>query len=184
MRLTLLAHALQVVTAFLAVMLARRTREHKPIAVFLCSNACADLIAWVLSASIPPHPPEGPPLSGLARVAADIDCALFLIWPAALAGTALWVFLQRRAWVVIHVWAAAVAALVLTYPTIRGVELQKWYLAAELAALAVTIGAFIQWAWRREPPRLHLAIFNALDPWMKVITYRTARDHLERCRTR
>jgi hypothetical protein len=179
MTLALLAQLLQAITAILAVVLAGRVREHRPIAVFLCSIAGADLISWGLAAWVPPPSPDGPPLMGLARVAADIDVALFLIWPAGLAGTALWVFLRRRAWVVIPVWAATVAALVVTYPTTRGAVLQKWYLAAELAALAVTLGAIIQWAWKREVPRFHhvaLMLVAGVDvaaliagPWRGVI---------------
>jgi len=179
MTLVLVAQGLQLLTAILAVMLARCKREYRPIAVFLCSNACADLIAWALSVWIPPPQPDGPVLSGLARVAANVDGALFLIWPATLAGTALWVFQKRRPWVVIPVWAAGVAALVVTYPTTRGAELQKWYLVAELAALAATLGAFVQWIVKREMPRLqHVAVMLVagvdvasliVGPWSSVI---------------
>jgi hypothetical protein len=179
MTLTVLVVVLQAITAILAVVLAGRTREHRPIAFFLCGALCADLIRWALAAWVPPPSPEGPLLTGLAHGAFHIDSALFLIWPAGLAGTALWIFLRRRAWVVIPVWAATVAALVVTYPTTRGAVLQKWYLAAELAALAVTLGAIIQWAWKREVPRFHhvaLMLVAGVDvaaliagPWRGVI---------------
>jgi hypothetical protein len=179
MNLALSALGLQILNAILAAVLARRQREYRPIAVFLCGTACADLIRWALMVWVPSPPPGGPPLSGFTRVAFDVDCALFLTWPAGLAGTALWVFLQRRAWVVIPVWAATVAALVVTYPTTRGAVLQSCYLAAELAALTVTLGAFIQWVWKREMPRLHhiaLMLVAGVDaatliagPWHSVI---------------
>lgn len=180
MNLSVLTQVLQVTSVTCAVVLARRNREYRPIAIFLSGVASADLLAWALTAWILP-PPQEPPLSGFARVAAHIDSALFLTWPACLAGTALSVFLKRRAWrVVASLWAVMVAALVLTYPATRGVVLQRWYLAAELAALMVTLGAIIQWAWHtRELPRVHhiaLMLIFGVDvasliagPWRSVI---------------
>lgn len=160
MSLTGLVQILQVASAIFAAVLARRTREYRPVAVFLCVVMSADLIAVVLATWALP-PPQELPFEGLERVAFHADSALFLLWPTLLTGTALHVFLRRPAWrLVLPLWAAVVAALVLLYPAVRGAALQRWYLAVELAALAVTLGAIIQWAWwTREVPRLqHVAL--------------------------
>ena len=180
MSLTGFVQILQFASAIFALVLACRTREYRPVAIFLCVVTSADLCAVTLATWVLP-PPQELPLSGLTRVAAHIDSALFLLWPTSLAGTALQVFLRRRAWqVVLPLWAAIVAALVLLYPAVRGAALQRWYLAVELAALAVTLGAIVQWAWwTREVPRLQhvaLLLIFAVDvasliagPWRTVI---------------
>jgi hypothetical protein len=181
MNLSVLTQVLQVINVICAVVLARRSREYRPIAVFLCGVTCADLLSMALAAWVLPPPPQELPLSGFARLAAHIDCALFLMWPAWLAETALAVFMKRRAWpVVALLWAVMVAALVLTYPATRGIVLQRWFLAAELVALMVTLGAIIQWAWHtHELPRVqHIALMLIFGvdvasliagPWRTVI---------------
>ena len=51
----------------------------------------------------------------------------------------------------------AVLALVAFYPALRYDALRRFYLAAELAALCVGIGALVQWIGR-EAPRLPHAV--------------------------
>lgn len=46
-------------------------------------------------------------------------------------------------------------ALAVTYPAVRGDGLGRVYLAAEVAALATSIGAFVVWVRRHEARGLH-----------------------------
>ncbi|MFT3768925.1 MAG: hypothetical protein QM820_26080 [Minicystis sp.] len=94
------------------------------------------------------------PFAGLTRVACDIDNALMLAYPAALAALAVWMFLRRRPWPVAMAYLLSVAALAVAYPASRGLPLARSYMAAELATVAVSFGAFIMWFWRRESPTL------------------------------
>jgi hypothetical protein len=150
-----------VVLAGLVVALAwavtRRRPEHRHVAGALSVGLAADLgrqalVMWILRPARAAS--GGAPLSGLARVACDVDTALFLVYPAALAALSLWTFLRRRPWPVLGVYVLAVAGLAIAYPASRGDALARAYMAAELASLAVTIGAFIMWFWRRETPTL------------------------------
>jgi hypothetical protein len=92
------------------------------------------------------------PLQGWYRVAGHVHAALFLAWPAALAGTSLHVFLRRPAWPAAAVWAVVSAALAAAYPLTRGAVLARVYTAAELASVMVGVGAVATWAPRREAP--------------------------------
>jgi hypothetical protein len=147
--------ALSTAVTIVSWLVAARRSEHRPVALFLTLSLGADLGRWGLTALV--LIPErvrsgGAPFTGWYRVACDIDPALFLAGQAGLAALAMWVFLRRRPWPVAVAWAVAVAALVVTYPTTRGAVLQRCYLAAELATVAVVAGCYVMWWWRREKP--------------------------------
>ncbi len=111
-------------------------------------------------------PPPGDVLRGVARVIFHLDQALFLTWPAGLVALSLAVFPRRRSWLMVLPWALAVAVLSIGYPEIRGEALRQAYLAAQLAAVLVSIGIFVQWVWRREAfnlPRLTTLFIAVLD---------------------
>jgi hypothetical protein len=145
--------------AIVAVGVARRNKEHRPIALFLCFTVVADGIACALQELVlmPARLSLGPgvPFTGSVRIAFHASQAMFLSWPAGLAAVALVTLGRRRPWVPFAVWAATMAALVATYPEVRGAVLQRWYLAIELGALAVGTRYAAGWlrrvASRNEP---------------------------------
>jgi hypothetical protein len=136
---------------------ARRRPEHRPIASLLSAGLVADLARQGIGVYVlqPTRAAAGGlPFTGAARFAFHVDQALFLSWPAALAACAVLVYLGRRPWPVALVYGLAVTLFTMAYPALRGAPLGRAYLGAELAALAVCLGTFITWAWRREAPDL------------------------------
>jgi len=147
--LLLVTRLLQGCAAALAVMIARRRADHRPLAIFLVGVALANLIraaiaTWVLT---PDRLRADVPLTGALRVAGHLEHALFLSWPAGLAALVLVLYARRSPWPGILAWAGAVAVLVVSYPAVRGHALQRFYLAAHLLALAAcvaSIGGFVR----------------------------------------
>lgn len=145
------------VTVVLAWLVARGRPDHRPVAALLTVGFASDLVRQALRVAVfvPARASfAGAPFTGWVRVAADVDNALFLAYPAAIVAVMVVVFLKRPAWPVAVVWALIVAALAIAYPASRGAVLSRCYLAAELAAVAVTVGAAVTWFWRREAPTL------------------------------
>lgn len=141
----------------LAWLVARVRPDHRPVAALLTVGFLSDLARQALRVAVfvPARAVfAGAPYTGWTRVAADVDNALFLAYPAAIVACMVVVLLRRRAWPVAVVWALAVAAMAVAYPMTRGAILSRCYLAAELAAVAVTIGSAVTWFWRREVPTL------------------------------
>jgi hypothetical protein len=146
----------------LAWAIARRRSEHRPAAILLSVGLASDVIrrALYFGALAPAYLRFGQaPFEGWARVAGNLDQALFLLWPAALVALARVGFgrasARRSLAQVAAAWATAAAALVIAYPLTRGAVLARCYLAVEIAALlavAVTIGA---WVRERRSPELH-----------------------------
>jgi hypothetical protein len=165
------------VVVALAWLVARKRPEHRYAAGALTVGLAADVVrkailVWVL---LPAEVIAGEaPLSGSARLACDIDNALFLAYPAALAALSLWTFLRRRPWSVALAYALLVAGLAVAYPATRGDVLARVYVGADLAAVVVTIGAFVMWFWRRDPPTLThgVAALLGLAELATLIPYR------------
>lgn len=148
---------LAAVVVVLAWSVTRRQREHLYVASVLTLGLTSDVIRKAILVYIlrPARVVSGDnPFNGAARIACDVDNALILAYPAALAALALWVFLRRRPWPVACVYVLAVSTLAAIYPVSRGVFLARSYIAAELGAVAVTFGSFVMWYWRRESPTL------------------------------
>jgi hypothetical protein len=150
--------------ALVSVGVAWRRKEHRPIALFLGFTGVADGLACALQELIlePARLSLGPgvPFTGDIRAAFHASQALFLMWPAGLAALALVTLGRRRPWVPFAVWAIALPVLAATYPAVRGAVLQRWYLAAELGALAVGLRYVMGWLWRvasRDKPALSSA---------------------------
>jgi hypothetical protein len=173
--LELLGHATKIGAAVLAVALARVQRRNRPLAAVLVWSVVADLARmWIGETILEPtraamraagHNPADIPFTGAARLAFHIDAALFLSWSAGLAVVALAVLARRRAWPVVVVWAAASIALAVTYPLTRGEVLRRCYLAAEFAALAVTVEGVRAWfarVWREGARRIEVPETAAL----------------------
>jgi hypothetical protein len=104
MTLLLATRLLQALAAVLAVVLARRQREHRQLAALLVYGAVTNTVRIALQQlvvmpavrALGGDPAQGiaplAPLTGWARVAAHVDHALLLGWSAALAACAVAVF--------------------------------------------------------------------------------------------
>lgn len=152
---------LSALTTALAWCVARGRPDHRPVAALLTVGLVSDLLRQALRMVVFLPARErfaGAPYTGWTRVAADVDNALVLAYPAAIVAVASWVFLRRRPWPVAVGWAVAVAVLAIAYPVTRGAVLSRCYLGAELIAITVTLGAAAMWLWRREPPTLTHAV--------------------------
>jgi hypothetical protein len=146
--------ALVIATA-LAWALARRKPEHRPIA-YLWTVGLASEVA--LSALRPVLVQVRATLgdatwTGWPRVAAHIDQALFMAWPAALAATALVVFLGRKPWPVMACYAIIVAAVVALHPKARDGSLPRVYAAVQMTGLLVAVGSAAMWYLRSRQTR-------------------------------
>jgi hypothetical protein len=158
MNLVLLAYAATAGAAALAWTIARRKPDHRPIAWLLTFYLLANLGRRALRELViaPARDairtqgldPAAVPFTGWERVAVDIDGALFIAWPAGVAALAIWVFTKRRPWGVLIAYAAVMAFMVATYP--RGADLQRLYLAVELAAMCASLGCLLVWFRSRE----------------------------------
>jgi hypothetical protein len=152
--LELVTYALSLGATALAWTLVRRRHEHRPFAVLLTVGLVSDVVRRLLHVyALPPAHvvAAGSPLSGVVRTAFHVEQAMFLSWLAALTAASLHVFLKRRPWPVVAVWALAVLALAITYPVTRGAALQRVYLWIEAATLAASLGFVV--AWIRSPDR-------------------------------
>jgi hypothetical protein len=148
--MTWLVPALYVVSAIataLAWVLARRKPEHRPIAYLLSGGLASDLaqhalhpflLHWIATLG-------DATWTGWPRVAAHAYQALFMVWPAALAATALVVFLGRKPWVVIVFYAVVVAEVVEWHPKARDGSLPRVYAMVQTAALLVAVGSAAMW---------------------------------------
>lgn len=144
-------YGLAVFAVALAWAAARGHPAHRAVAAFLslglaCDGALLALHEWVL----PPPDLSAPPLTGWLRVAGDLDTALFLVWPAALAALARYTLAKRSPLPVLLGYVAVNVVLVLAYPAIRTDLLRRVLLAAELVALLVGMAAVISWRLRHE----------------------------------
>ena len=157
--LMITAWAADALAAVLAVLLARRRPEHRPVAAVILVTLAADLARPPLGlwGWMPARAALAPDvaLSGSPRVAHHLDQVLFLTWPAGLAALSALVFLphlRRRALrLVAAVYVATVAALVLSYPANRP-ALGFAYAAASLAGAVAVIAGAVVWGRRRAYP--------------------------------
>lgn len=147
--------ALSAIVTVAAWLVARQRAGLRPVALYLTVSLVADLARWPLTTTviIPAQARLGEaPITGWARVACDVDNALFLAPHAALAALAVGVFTRRRPWPVALVWVAAVAALAIGYPLTRGAVLRQCYLAAELTTLGIMTGCYVLFWWSKRKP--------------------------------
>jgi len=174
-----LTFALLVVAASLAALVAWRREDHRPFAFFLTAIVLVSAVRWVLMTWwLVPYRASYPdtPMGGPALVAAHVDTALWLVWPAGLAAVSIAVYLRRKPWLVGVVWLLVSLAIAYAYPTTRGDVLRRCYLAAELAALCVAAGSIGMWTRLHQSvtlPRacvLLLVIFDfatvVMGPWV------------------
>jgi hypothetical protein len=156
-------YALAALAAVLAVWLAHRRAEHRPIAVFLVAMVAIDLARFALARAIDFAAAPRPHV-GLVRLAFHLDELGFLAWPAGLVGLVLVVFAGRRAWPALVAWLLTWAGLVALYPSdlVRGPGLARVYLAALLVSLAIYVAALTEWGARRARPTSAHAVLLVL----------------------
>jgi hypothetical protein len=164
---TWIPYTIAVLAAILAVMVARRRAEHRPVALFLGVMVAVDL-ARLARRYLYPLEALPRPHVGLARLAFHADEAGFIAWPFGLAALALVIFGARRPWTVLVAYLATVAGLIALYPSpyVRGEGLQRVYLAAYLGSFLAYGAALARWTARRVMPSSEhavLFILGALD---------------------
>ena len=151
------AAALYAAVVALVWAVTKQRPNHRPTAWLLTLGLVVDVAREMIQVDVlqPTRAAMGAgPFHGFARGAFNVDEALFLAWPAGIAACAACVFLRRRVWPFLAIYGLAVAMVVAAYPTVRGAALARVYLGVELAAIAVGLGSFITWAWKRETPNL------------------------------
>lgn len=187
--------ALLVLCALLALAVARRFPDHRPLAVALWSLVGATGILYVLTLVL-----RGPvPYTGLLRAAFGIDVTLRVLWRWSIAAC-LWATLgsRRGGWACLGIGGAIALGFVAAYPALRqgpllGTAYPLAHLAAVIACMAA-VGSRLLIPWRlpigAEIPALALALgafaqlgatYWELDPvrfWpagrvVSVLTYAT-----------
>lgn len=148
-----LFHWLVMICSMLAALtaagMARRRREHRPVAIALGINVVADVLRAVIHALLPSL--AGPvPYAGLTRLAFHAEQGLYLLWPALLVWVSLAVYRgERRTTVIGGLWTGAWLTLVVGYPELHGEQLRLVYLATTIAAVCGGLWAFL--TRRRDP---------------------------------
>jgi hypothetical protein len=155
---------LAALAAVLAVVLAYRRAEHRPVAAFLVAMVAIDVGRLYLRNAF--HLDVPGPYVGAQRIAFHGDEAGFLAWPAGLAALALAVFEgRRRPWPPVAAWAVVWVALVALYPSdlVRGDGLRRVYFAAFLTGLVVVVATLVRWtAKKAKPSSEHAVLFLLL----------------------
>jgi hypothetical protein len=136
------------VAVVLAWIVTRRHATHKPFAALLSLGLISDVALWALHRWVLPPPTlDGPPLTGWARIAGDVDSALFLAWPFAVAAQAMHTLAGRSYRPALGCYFVVMAVLIVGYPRIRGELLAQVFFVAELITAFIGVAAFI--AFRR-----------------------------------
>jgi len=144
----LATYLLSALATALAWTLARRSVEHRPVAYLLSAGLAVDLVRRALRISyILPvvRSMRGQPLSGLPLVASHVNDALFLIWPAALAACALFVFMKRKPWPVLAAYTATIAGLVFFHPYESTGMLGRVFTSFQLVCVVASLGFAATW---------------------------------------
>lgn len=145
-------HIVNAVAVAMAWVCARCFPAHRAVALTLSIGLAAEfarqvLLSWVLPPA-PPSPEAARPIEGVLRWAIYLDRALFIAWPAALAGCALRVLAERRVWPVVLGYLVAAIGLAATYPLTRWNVLRSCYLAVDLAAIFLGLISLVTWLRR------------------------------------
>lgn len=152
-----------------AVPLARQRAAYRPVAWFLAWVVLCQVVRFfVLALVLQPATDAGRlPFTGWERIVWHLgEQAFFVSWWAGLTALAIHAFTRWRVWPVAVAYLAAVAILILGYPTLRRELLQWAYLAITLSSLLVSFAALATW-WRGntrgEPLQLAVSMFLAVE---------------------
>lgn len=144
-------YVLEVIAIGLGWMLARRRREHLPVAVLLSIGLASDVatlaVRGPILAAVARHGVDAP-WSGAERVAGHLSDAATLAWPAALVGVALVAFLRRKPWPAVAAYVLAIAAMVVVHPIAGDGSLGRALTAAQLAGVLAALGCAVTWYLR------------------------------------
>jgi hypothetical protein len=161
------AVVLEVAAAVTAVMVARRHPEHRPAAVALVLFALFPMARIPLQSALSPFPVE--PWEGVRRLLVYLDGAAVLGAAAVVPGLALAVAVspeRRRVALAIvgAVWLAGAVILAALYPSplVRGLNLQRVYLAADLFGLFVATVSILRFVQDRRPVNSSFGVALAL----------------------
>ncbi len=155
------AYALRAVVAVLAIALAGRRAQYRPVAVFLVAIAALDALRFYVVR--PLYLPYPTPYVGSARFWFHVGEAIFISWPVGTAAVAWRVFLGRRLAAPLLAGVAATIALVVGYPwPFRGHPLAYFYAATQAASVIAGIACAAIWTSRREHPRPEHAVSTLL----------------------
>src|SRR5262245_15926678 len=109
MSLVVLTYVLLAGAAMTAIGVARlRLAAHRPVAVLLTTVLAANLVRTAIAPYIVTAP-GSPSLLGAARVLFHVEEAGYLIEPIGIAAASVAVFLGRKPWPLLLVWALLVA---------------------------------------------------------------------------
>jgi hypothetical protein len=146
------AYLLRAVVATLAILLARRRVQHRPVALFLTLDAALDALRFYVVR--PLYLPFSTPYTGVPRFWFHVGEAIFTLWPVGIACLCTVVFLRRRPWWPMAVGALALATLVAGYPhPFRGDTLGKAYAVIDACAVAWSLTGVAIWTLQRRRPR-------------------------------
>jgi hypothetical protein len=134
------ATALLAVCAALALAVARRSPEHRPLAAALCGLLGASLILIGLH-----HVLVGPvPFTGWLRAGMRLEIALRVLWRWAVAAALWWTLGSRRgAWACLGVGAAIALGCAAAYPWLRQERLFTAYAWIHFAASSASLLAVL-----------------------------------------
>jgi hypothetical protein len=134
--------------------LSRRIPEHAPVAAAISWSLVSDLGRAALQELALQDAPV--PFTEAARAAFHLEQALYLSWPAALAGAALLVYRGRSPWPAAAAWALSCVVLALAYPWLRAERLAFVHAVLWTAAMAAV--AALAWRRLRGAPQRALAL--------------------------
>jgi len=134
--------------------LARRDRTHRPVAVLLTLGLASDVAVRALQAfyleSARVRLGVSVPWTGTDRIVGHVSDAVVLLWPAALAGASIAVFLGWRPWLAVAGYVLAVVAFIVLHPIGGNGSLPLALKAFNVASVAVAVGCAATWYMKTE----------------------------------
>jgi hypothetical protein len=123
-----------------SVLIARRDKEHAPVAWYLGALVAFDLFRFALSMMLPGPSPD--PIVGGAVLLRHLSQALYLGIIFALPAMCFRLYAGSKLTGVWIAYAAAVALVVLSYPHLRGRGLMNFYSLLELGSGVAALGCY------------------------------------------
>jgi hypothetical protein len=132
----------------LAWLLAKKSREHYPIALLLTAAIVNDAVGWLFNSYVlaPLCEKLGTSeWSGWARAAGHLSDALWLFWPAALTAAVLRTFFGVKPWWAMGLWGTLVTAMVIRHPTAANGSLGLWMGLGHGIFVVISLAVMIYW---------------------------------------
>jgi hypothetical protein len=151
----LAAYAVRVIVAVLAIVTARKRREHRHLAFLFSVLAIADILAAFIVSLIREVPT---PYTGAPRALYHVTQACFLVLPAAIASAAWVTFYRRTLRPVAIAYGIACAVAFLGYPHLRREPLGWYYAGVNLVAIVAECACLFRWLRLRASPGMEQRI--------------------------